>query len=267
MQTIADLHEKLFELLNDFDSFCKENGIQYFLAYGSVLGAIRHKDFIPWDDDLDVMMTRENYNKLLSAYKNNEKYFLQRDTIDYPLQFSKLRANETTFIERIPYKRKYKNIHQGMYIDIFPVDKVAAQKHCAMLQVFFSRILISQSLALRGYHTQVVSKKIALALSYLFLPFRKFMLGYIVKFNTAADFEYYNCFCDVKKIYLDKSMLEHGELVEFRNKAYPVPSNPTEYLKRVYNNWNELPAKEERQAKVHAAFFSTTEDYTKHLEQ
>lgn len=137
MKELDTLHKTLLEILNDFDSFCRSNNIQYSLAYGTVLGAVRHKGFIPWDDDLDVMMTRENYNKFLWLYKDNEKYTLQKEQIDYPLYFSKLRKNETTFIENIKYRKKWKNIHQGIYIDIFPEDKVAKNKFLCFLQTVF----------------------------------------------------------------------------------------------------------------------------------
>ena len=95
MDNLEELHKSLLEILDDFDTFCKESNIEYSLAYGTLLGAVRHKGFIPWDDDLDVMMTRENYNKFLSLFKNDEKYTLQKEQVDYPLYFSKLRKNKT----------------------------------------------------------------------------------------------------------------------------------------------------------------------------
>ena len=78
-EQIKDLHAKLLEALCDIDAFCREHDISYTLAYGSVLGAMRHQGFIPWDDDLDIQMTRENYEKFLSLYKNNDKYYLQKE--------------------------------------------------------------------------------------------------------------------------------------------------------------------------------------------
>ena len=216
MKNLDSLHAVLHEILDDFDSFCRSNDIQYSLAYGTVLGAVRHKGFIPWDDDLDVMMTRENYNKFLTLFKNNEKYTLQKEQIDYPLYFSKLRKNGTTFIENIKYRKKWKNIHQGIYIDIFPLDKVSSNKIEAKMQTVFSNILISQMLFLRGYQTKKLLKWVFMLFSILFIPFRKFLFNYVTKFNSRKNFDYYTCyFGETKKIYIKRGWLEHFEPIEF----------------------------------------------------
>ena len=78
-KNLKQLQKVELELLKDFDEMCKENHVQYFLAYGSLLGAIRHKGFIPWDDDVDVHMFGKDYLKLTEALKDNknEKYFFQ----------------------------------------------------------------------------------------------------------------------------------------------------------------------------------------------
>ena len=148
---IQALHSKLLEMISDINEFCSVHNIDYVLSGGNVIGAARHKGFIPWDDDLDIQMPRESYDRFLKLFQNNGKYFLQRDTVDYPMQFSKLRANCTTFIEDIPYRKRYRNIHQGIFIDIFPVDKVSKNKNKAKMQALFANILIAQSLFLRGY--------------------------------------------------------------------------------------------------------------------
>lgn len=74
--TLQELKEIEFDMLKMFDAFCKENNIRYFLAYGTLLGAIRYKKFIPWDDDVDVLVPREDYDRLLHLFQDNEKYRL-----------------------------------------------------------------------------------------------------------------------------------------------------------------------------------------------
>ena len=79
---IKKLHEVLVEILDYFVSVCEKNNLQYFLVYGTALGAYRHKGFIPWDDDLDVAMPREDYQRLLSILENNpnEGYSIQNES-------------------------------------------------------------------------------------------------------------------------------------------------------------------------------------------
>ena len=88
------LHNKIIELSDYFDSFCRKNNIVYYLMGGTALGAVRHSDFIPWDDDFDVFMDRENYLKFLSVAKYNldtdKYYFQQENTKELPLYFSKI---------------------------------------------------------------------------------------------------------------------------------------------------------------------------------
>ena len=118
-----NLQLKILEMVKYLDSFCKENKIEYFIAYGSCLGAVRHKGFIPWDDDFDIGMTLENYNKFIELCKtklDTNKYFLQtlETEPNYYLSFAKLRDINTTLIEE---KNKDIAITKGVYIDIFPI--------------------------------------------------------------------------------------------------------------------------------------------------
>ena len=70
--TLQELKEIEFDILKMFDAFCKENNIRYFLVFGTLLGAIRYKKFIPWDDDVDVLVPREDYERLLSLFQDSE---------------------------------------------------------------------------------------------------------------------------------------------------------------------------------------------------
>lgn len=119
-----DLFPVLIDLLNTFDVFCYEHNLRYFLFAGSLLGAIRHQGIIPWDDDVDVCMPREDYEKLISLNDRfKEPYFLQSISFDhgYNKTFIKLRNSMTT---EIPHKDAVFNFNHGVFIDIFPLDNV-----------------------------------------------------------------------------------------------------------------------------------------------
>ena len=110
------------DLLLELDKVTKRHGLEYYIWYGTLLGAVRHKGFIPWDDDLDVAMPRHDYEKLLGlANEFKNPYFLQTPFTDkgYYFSFSKLRNSNTTAVTTMFQHEKF---NQGIWIDIFPLD-------------------------------------------------------------------------------------------------------------------------------------------------
>lgn len=114
------------DLLAEFDRVCKKHGLTYFVEGGTLLGTIRHQGFIPWDDDVDLVMFREEYEKLLKIVDQEfqHPYFFQTPFTDPGLIMggSRLRNSETTLVSDFENKRPYKN--KGIFIDIFILDKV-----------------------------------------------------------------------------------------------------------------------------------------------
>lgn len=111
-------------LLEYFDSLCREHRLRYFADYGTLLGAVRHQGFIPWDDDIDVVMFRDDYEKLKAIAPDIvcEPYFFQNAYTNGMIgAFSKLRDSRTTAIEFPDAPPDY---NQGIFIDIFPLDSV-----------------------------------------------------------------------------------------------------------------------------------------------
>lgn len=120
--TLKELQAVSLDILKDVDAFCKEKGIRYSLAYGTLLGAVRHKGFIPWDDDIDIVMLREDYDRFCREYAS-EKYslFSPSNTEDYYLAFARVAdMKDTESRTYIPWCGKVQD--QGVWIDIFPLD-------------------------------------------------------------------------------------------------------------------------------------------------
>jgi lipopolysaccharide cholinephosphotransferase len=117
--TDNEIKESLVNLLKEFDSICKKYNLRYSLDAGTLIGAVRHKGFIPWDDDIDVTMPREDYEKLLSLQYQDDNFEIKsyRYTKDYYYIFSKIIDKRTLLIED---SRAEKNM--GIYVDIFPQD-------------------------------------------------------------------------------------------------------------------------------------------------
>ena len=126
MEERSALQKRLLHILREFDRICKKHNISYMLFAGSTIGAARHKGFIPWDDDVDVAMLRSEYERFLEiapSELDDNIYYLQKEfSAHWPMFFSKLRMNNTACIER--YIPKDPKVHQGIYIDIFPVDNL-----------------------------------------------------------------------------------------------------------------------------------------------
>ena len=116
--TAKELREVQMGILQEFHDFCTAHDIKYSLCGGTLLGAVRHKGYIPWDDDIDVMLPRREYNKLLALYKSDKFTLYTYDTCpEYMQSFAKLCDNRTLLTEHIVYEPDY-----GVDIDIFPLD-------------------------------------------------------------------------------------------------------------------------------------------------
>ncbi len=117
---LNELKEVAFGILRVFDKFCKENGIKYYLAYGTLLGAIRYKKFIPWDDDVDVLVPREDYNKLVRLFKDNDRYQLFAFEKDERFCFPYAKLCDSKTLKEEPLSNN--GLKLGVDIDIFPLD-------------------------------------------------------------------------------------------------------------------------------------------------
>ena len=136
------LKECLLDMLRDFIRICEKYSLCYMLGGGSALGAIRHKGFIPWDDDLDIMMPREDYNKFIKVFKQemSEQYYLYVPNSEYDVSntFMKIVKKDTNIIDIYNVKAPF---YQGVWLDIFPIENTPSNKNIRKLKGVFLDII------------------------------------------------------------------------------------------------------------------------------
>ena len=253
----------LFSLLQEFDRVCKKLDIPYVLFAGTMLGAVRHQGFIPWDDDLDVMMLRKDYDRFLAeadSVLDHEKFFLQGEfSSHWPMFFSKLRLNHTTCLEK--YHPKDPQTHQGIYMDIFPCDNALKSNIGRKIQFLASKVVIAKSLYRRGYETDSWKKKLFLALCRL-LPQRPFTWivgrgredGSVVHsfFAAASGFD---------KNVFPRAFFTDTVRMPFEDGSYPVSRHYDQLLKQLYGEYMVLPPEDQRALKQHAILIDLNRSY------
>jgi lipopolysaccharide cholinephosphotransferase len=266
------LHRKILEIAEYFDDFCNENGIEYYLMGGTALGAIRHQGFIPWDDDYDIFMDYINYNKfvnLVDGKIDKSKYYFQKeDTKEWPMYFSKIRMNETTFIEKGLVGKK---MHHGIYIDIMCLNNTFEIKGIRYIQYLFARILNTKALSVNGYITNSKIKKIAIFLSRItIIGFVRKTLLWLVRlpnnFNTQLVGHFFGR-APFDKTSFPNLFLGKKRYVKFENLILPVPNNVEGYLIVRYGiNYMDIPSEEEKMKyPSHAYIVDTVNSYEKYI--
>ncbi len=122
--SLPEIHSAGVDILKDVDRFCRENGIRYAMAYGTLLGAVRHKGYIPWDDDIDLVMTRQDYERFIKEYKSDRyKFYCRENCDDVWVAFGRVVDTRDTHLAIIsPWHSR--NLSTGVWVDIFPLDYV-----------------------------------------------------------------------------------------------------------------------------------------------
>ena len=264
--SLREHQEACLVLLKEFDRVCKLLNIRYCLFAGTLLGAVRHKGFIPWDDDLDVLMLRDDYVRFISQAEglmDSKVFYLQKEfSVRWPMFFTKLRLNNTTCLEK--HHPKDFEEHHGIYIDIFPCDNAKNSALGRKLQYFSSKVVIAKSLYKRGYETNNILKKIFMLLCRV-LPQKPFLK--VVKGNSSNG-EYVHTFfaaaSDFDKNIIPKRIFEDNIIAEFEDGKFYIPKQYDELLNKLYGDYMVLPNEVDRAKKKHAVFVDTKNSYEKY---
>lgn len=270
-QSVRTVQEKILEIMKYIDTLCRENNITYFLLGGTALGAVRHGGFIPWDDDLDIIMTTSEYEKLRAVFNASkpEKYVLQewRTTPDY-LEYAKIRMNGTTFIEEAFKNRK--DLHQGIYVDIMILHKVPNRNLTQKRVYFDSKFVTLYGLSQRNWQPKSTPQSLVLK-SLKLLPCKwlsKQCYKRIYRYDDMTE-NYSWCY------WITPAKFRNGLFAaDFFTDPVEIPFEDTkllaarkikEYLAYRYGDYMELPPIEAREAAVHAMLYDTDKDYTEYI--
>jgi len=249
---ILKLQNILLNIMMYIHDLCEKHNIEYYIIGGTALGAARHGGFIPWDDDLDIAMTRENYNKFLEICEtelNSRDFFLQVGRKDWLLYFSKLRLKGTLYDE-VGAGEEIAKENRGIFVDIFPLDAASNNKFIRIWQFFCSKLLIAQAVSCRNYQTDSIIKKILMWLSYplKYNRIQKIFYNQVTRYNgKQTNFlgEFFGI-TKLKEASCPKEVWGRGQKVVFEKTSLYAPEKNRDYLIFHYGDFMQLPPVEKR---------------------
>ena len=274
-EQLAKLREVELDLYNKLTQICKKHNLKFVSGFGTTLGAIRHKGFIPWDDDMDFLMPRRDYEKLVEVIGEEleDKYeFLEpRTTKGYVMSFAKLARKDSTFIEAAD---EYRSYHRGIFIDIFPMDYWPQDKKKRDRLAFRCYCLL-RLCALATYSKPKLpagmskpKRVVACAGCFLISGFLKiFRLTttklyskylHLAQLTPASESDYYVtdlCWCWPRKDGMIGLQYKEDDLftptkVPFEDTFMVVPEKYDSYLTIAYRDYMKLPPEDKRHTHV-----------------
>lgn len=268
---IKMVQNRILDIMKYVDKICRDNNITYYIMGGTALGAVRHDGFIPWDDDLDVFMTIDNYNRFKNEFllKKDNRFVLQEWKItDNYLEYSKVRMNGTTFIEEC--FKENKNMHHGIYVDIMILHKCPNNYIVKRKMYYYSKIVTVLGLLQRNWKPKTKLQKFITFLL-KFAPKKclsKHCYKYIYKFdklNKNFVYHYFITKARYKQGIFSKEIFEEPIDMQFEDTLLLAPTNIKAYLTIRYGDYLRLPPKSEQLSSIHAFLYDTNKDYNEYM--
>lgn len=255
--TVEEIREIQLELLSEFDAFCKTNSIQYFAFAGTLLGTIRHKGFIPWDNDIDIAVSRTDYERIKELLKDDEshdcfRFLCYENDHDYLWQHGRISAKHT-FLQT---SRGYSKL--GLSIDVFPLDSQgnsidAAKKNLRRIKECVQMRIMAydkkyKTMKYPSDSTFLQRAKIWFLFNVLHLDTEEYWVKRHIRlaqvFNDEKDSRYYGCNSNDKyTVVCERRMYDGVLLMPFEDSVIPVPSGYDEILHLYYGDYMKLPQK------------------------
>jgi len=271
---LRSLQMKSLDLIMRFKKFCDDHNLKFFLCGGGCIGAIRHSGFIPWDDDLDIFMFRDDYEILskLNCLKESFTIIRSNDKIFSGQTFTVVSDKNSTLIKR---EQMGLRIPRGISIDVFPLDGCPSNWIKQQIQMiyacFFSLFTAKVSSKNHGELVHFIS---SMFLSIIFGDKLRFKIASFCE-KQMSKYKISNCkfikeLCAgpkyMRNVY-DKKIFDSSVLKQFENVELPVPIGYDEYLKTAFGNYMELPPKEQQVNSHDIVFLDLENSYEKYQNQ
>lgn len=248
-ETLKRMQACQLVILKELKRVCENNDIPFYLAYGSALGAVRHKGFIPWDDDVDVFMYLEDFERLKTLQNQfSDRYYVQdhEKEPEYGLLIGRIRDSETTLIEKDHFDR---DINHGVYIDIYPLFNFggnAIKRKILVASSFLCRLLAYNAAPMNKGKFSTTCSKIVLNLlpKCIKIKIEKCLYkwltnqpesGYVASIPDVSNGKYY-----------PSNWFEQPVLLPFEDDFMPVPSKYIEHLEYEYGDYMTPPPEDKR---------------------
>lgn len=238
------------EMLKDIKKICVENDIKYFVIYGTLLGAVRHKGFIPWDDDIDIAMLSDDYKKFLEVCKTKlpEKYFLQNDETDleYPRIWSKIRINNTCNMER-EYRRLH--IHYGIDMDVFELVSFSDNSIIFLVQKYAAYVyrLLKFEKAHNAIEDSLKRKRDTIIYNSIPKRIKKMLLKISKKIVYSSSHKKTSRVVEISEILVMKRQwFDENILFQFEDETFSGPKQYEKFLSYYYGDYMQLPPENQR---------------------
>lgn len=251
MTDLQHLQKVILGIAKDIDKICRDNSINYYLLGGSAIGAMRHHGFIPWDDDLDIVMDSNNYDLFVMACKtqlDTKKYYFQEGYKDWPMPFSKLKLRSTMLREASGFVNE--SGEQGIYVDIFKLENAPSSKIGQIWQFFCAKYLLCNCLLKRGWNNTSLSKRLMMLASFPLniSKIRRFFQSQVEKYN-GKDTDFRLFFAGRYRLstsFYRKDVFGKPQWVKFEDTKLPVPERCDEWLKQIFGDYMTPPPVEQQ---------------------
>ena len=256
--TLQEVQKVALDILKDVHEFCESHNIRYSLAYGTLIGAIRHKGFIPWDDDVDIVIPRPDFERFCREYQSCKGYkFYRPESPENFLVFARVCDNERTLVKT---NRPWSTEQTGIWIDIFPLDGLPSREDNFMELVHNIRKVATKVYRLRYGKYLKLSETVGLK-DYLLCLGKKIIYSrynmkrllhehiQLLKSNRYENSDYYGQLCVMdypEKEHNPKEYYESFVKKHFCDTELYVMNGYDNILKHYYGNYMELPPEKDR---------------------